>query len=155
MYFTPVAIGVELPPPPPPPLPFSFGEEFPVPRIRSRWIALCDEEENCLDIVEKARLPGVVPFLVDAPLPAKNISLPSPLCLSLLLEPNATKVDVDALEVAGQSGECVPFLSQSGGILGIGDATDAEITDVPAEAEPLYQKAAEPFIPEWAHRWHF
>ena len=50
----PVAIGVELPPPPSPTLPFSFGEEFPVPRARSRWIALCDEEENCLDIVESS-----------------------------------------------------------------------------------------------------
>ena len=87
----PVPIGVELPPPPPPLLPFSFGDEFPVPRTRAKWMDLCGEEEKGLDSLEKARPPGVVSFLVDAPMTAKDISLPTTLCLSILLEQNATK----------------------------------------------------------------
>ena len=66
--------GVDLPPPPPPPI--SFGVEFPVPHIRSKWVDLCDEEEKSLDTLENARPHGVVTFLVDAPLPAKDISFP-------------------------------------------------------------------------------
>ena len=88
---TPVPIGVELPPPPPLLLPFSFGDEFPVPRTRAKWIDLYDEDENGHDSLEKARPPGVVSFLVDAPMTAKDISLPTTLCLSILVEQNATK----------------------------------------------------------------
>ena len=62
----PVAIGVELPPPPPPLLQLSFGNVFPVPLTRSKWIDLCDEEENGLDNQQKVRPPGVVSYLVDA-----------------------------------------------------------------------------------------
>ena len=87
----PVAIGVELPPPPSLPLPFSFGAEFPVPLARSKWSDLCEEEENCLDILQTVRPPGVVSVLVDAPMPAKDISLPTILCLSILVEPNAAE----------------------------------------------------------------
>ena len=79
--------GVDLPPPPPPPI--SFGVEFPVPHFRSKWVDLCDDEEKNLDTLEKDRPLGVVTYLVDAPLPAKDISLPITLCLSFLLEPSS------------------------------------------------------------------
>ena len=54
-------------------------------------IDLYDEDENGHDSLEKARPPGVVSFLVDAPMTAKDISLPTTLCLSILVEQNATK----------------------------------------------------------------
>jgi hypothetical protein len=41
--------------------------------------------------LEKARPTGTVSFFVDAPLSAKDISIPTTLCLSILLEHNATK----------------------------------------------------------------
>ena len=41
--------------------------------------------------LEKARPTGEVSFFVDAPMTAKDISLPTILCLSFLLEQNATK----------------------------------------------------------------
>ena len=107
----PVAIGVELPLPPPPPLPLSFGDVFPVPLTRSKWIDLCDEEENGLDSQQKARPPGVVPFLVDAPMPAKDISLPTTLYLSILVE----AIAAEAPSVTPESKEIIitdDFLEQ-------------------------------------------
>ena len=41
--------------------------------------------------LEKCRPIGVVTFLVDAPLTAKDVSLPITLCLSDLLEQSAAK----------------------------------------------------------------
>ena len=85
--YPPIFPGVDLPPPPPPPL--SFGIEFPVPHVRSKWVDLCDEEEKNLDSLEKVRPQEVVNFLVDAPMPAKDISIPRTIFLSMLLEPSA------------------------------------------------------------------
>ena len=109
--------GGDLLPPPAPP--FSFGVEFSGNR-HSDWNVLGDESEewgtlerNCptekmgavtaylelLEVpiavkdlsLEKARTTGAVSFFVDAPLTAKDISIPTTLCLSILLEHNATK----------------------------------------------------------------
>ena len=65
-----------LPPPPPPPV---CGAEL--AKKRYHW-------DNCLVEQENDCPSGVVSFLVDAPLSAKDVSLPKILCLSVLLEPD-------------------------------------------------------------------
>ena len=50
-----------------------------MPKKRYRWDDLLDmQEEDCPS--------GVVAFLIDAPMTAKDVSLPKALCLSVLLE---------------------------------------------------------------------
>ena len=53
------------------------------------WNDSCDESEDILEILEKDLPPGAVTCFVDAPLLAKDISLPKALCITLLLEPKA------------------------------------------------------------------
>ena len=79
----PVLCCVELPPAPPPPV--CYGVELPGPRNGSDWNELRDESEDMLESLENDCPPGVVTFLVDAPLAAKDISLPKTFCLSVLL----------------------------------------------------------------------
>ena len=62
------------------------GVELFVPRVRSRWVDLCEEEDKLMGKLENVRPTGVESFLVNAPLTVKDISLPKTLCLSSLLE---------------------------------------------------------------------
>ena len=79
----PVFSGVEMPPPPPPPV--FYGVELPEPRVHLHWDDFLLEEEDDWHIGKDV---GVVAFLVDAPLTAKDVSLPNFLCLSVLLVPD-------------------------------------------------------------------
>jgi len=85
----PVAIGVELPLPPPPPV--FLGVELPGPRVRSRWVDLCEEEDELMDTLVFVRPTGLETYLVDAPLTVKDISWPKTICLSVLLDSEAEK----------------------------------------------------------------
>ena len=99
----PVFYDVELLPPPPPPV--FYGVELPGTRIGLDWNELCDESEDMLETLENDCPPGVVTFFVDAPLAAKDISLPKARCLSVLLEPEeetiiGTLLEPDARTIA-------------------------------------------------------
>ena len=95
----PVFTGVELPPPPPPPV--FLGVEKPGPRNR-HWDDFWEEEDEDLHIGKADCQAGFVAFLVDAPLTAKDISLPKRLCLSALLEPDL----LDSVAVSSPIASC-------------------------------------------------
>ena len=91
-----VFYGDELLPPPPPPV--FYGVELSGIRNRMDWNDLCDENEDILETLEKDCPPGAVTYFVDAPLAAKDISLPKAFCLTLLLEPKAETIFGSLLE---------------------------------------------------------
>ena len=73
------------------------------------WNDSCDENEGILETLEKDCPPGAVTYLVDAPLVAKDISLPKVLCLTLLLESEADIIAGILLEPPSTNGyaDCV------------------------------------------------
>ena len=146
----PVAFGAYLPPPPPPHIPVSFGDVFPTPLTRTKWYDLCDEEESGRGTPQKVRPPGVVSFLVDAPMPAKDTSRPTAICLFLRVGPKSaespsvspepkefTYTDV-FLERPSTNGIIMDQPSINGGndcvVTAIEDNAIEEVAD-----EPLYQ----------------
>ena len=95
MFGSPTVIyGEELLPPPPPPV--LHGVETLVNRKRRDWNDICDESE------------GAVTYFVDAPLVAKDVTLPQALRLTLLLVPEADISTGILLEPPSTNGETTP-----------------------------------------------
>ena len=90
---------------PPPAPPVFLGVEFSGIRNRSNWNDLCDKSEDLdmtcptLDILETCCPAGVVTYFLDAPIITKDISRPTVLCLSDLLEPVADGITGDFMEL--------------------------------------------------------
>ena len=99
----PVFYGEDFLPPPAPPV--FLGVEFSGIRNRSNWNDLCDKSEDLdmtcptLDILETCCPAGVVTYFLDAPIITKDISRPTVLCLSDLLEPVADGITGDFMEL--------------------------------------------------------
>ena len=99
----PVFYGGDFLPPPAPPV--LLGVEFSGIRKRSNWNDLCDKSEDLdmtcptLDILETCCPAGVVTYFLDAPIITKDISRPTVLCLSDLLEPVADGITGDFMEL--------------------------------------------------------
>ena len=70
------------------------------------WNELCDESEDVLQTLENDCPPGVVTLFVDAPLAAKDISLPKTFCLSVFLEPQAETIIGILLEADARTIAC-------------------------------------------------
>ena len=105
----PVFYGEDFLPPPAPPV--LLGVEFSGIRKRSNWNDLCDKSEDLdmtcptLDILETCCPAGVVTYFLDAPIITKDISRPTVLCLSDLLEPVADGITGDFMEMPSTNDE--------------------------------------------------
>ena len=99
----PVFYGEDFLPPPAPPV--VLGVEFSGIRNRSNWNDMRDQSEDLdmtcptLDILETCCPAGVVTYFLDAPIITKDISRPTVLRISDLLEPVADGITGDFMEL--------------------------------------------------------
>ena len=68
------------------------------------WNDLCDENEDILETLEKDCPLGGVTDFVDAPVSAKDVSLPKVCCLTVSLDPVAETITGPLLEPPSTNG---------------------------------------------------